>query len=52
MARMLELDEAKKFKKNGTFEKAAFLFGEISEICKEIEGTPLTSNLFLDNLGN
>ncbi len=52
MARMLELEEAKKYKKNGTFEKAAFLFGEISDLCKEIEGTPLISSIFLDNLEN
>ncbi|KKN40649.1 hypothetical protein LCGC14_0731350 [marine sediment metagenome] len=52
MARMLELDEAKKYKKNGTFDKAAFLFGEISQLCKEIEGTPLPSATFLENLGN
>ncbi len=52
MARMLELEEAKKYKKNGTFERAAFLFGEISQVCKEIEGTPIPSNVFLDNLGN
>ena len=52
MARMLELEEAKKYKKNGTFERAAFLFGEISQLCKEIEGTSTPSSAFLENLGN
>ena len=52
MTRMLELEEAREYKKNGTFEKAAFLFGEISQLCKEIEGNQLPSNTFLENLGN
>jgi len=52
MTQMLELEEAKKYKKDGTFEKAAFLFGEISQHCKEIEGISIPSNSFLENLGN
>jgi len=52
MTRMFELEEAKKYKSDGTFEKAAFLFGEISQHCKEIEGISIPSNSFLENLGN
>jgi len=50
--RMLKMDEAKDLRKNGTIEKAALLFGKISELCKEIESTSLPENLSLDNLGN
>ncbi len=52
MAKMIELEEAKKYKKDGTFEKAAFLFGEISQLCTEIEGNQMPSSTFLENLGN
>jgi hypothetical protein len=41
---MLEMEEAKIYKKNGTFEKAANLFGEISEYCRELEGSHSLSN--------
>ena len=40
---MLEMEEAKLYKKNGTFDKAASLFGEISEYCKQLEGNYLLS---------
>ena len=36
---ILEMEEAKIYKKNGTFEKAASLFGEISEYCKQLESS-------------
>ena len=49
---MLKMEEAEQYKKNGVFEKAASLFGEISVLCKEIENEPPSLNLFLDNLGN
>ena len=49
---MLEMEEAEQYKRNGVFEKAASLFGEISVLCKEIENKPPSLNLFLDNLGN
>jgi len=49
---MLEMEEAEQYKKNGVFEKAASLFGEISILCKEIENDSPSLNLFLDNLGN
>jgi hypothetical protein len=35
---MLEMEEAKIFRQNGTFTKAAELLGEISDSCKELEG--------------
>ena len=34
----MELEEAKIYKKNGTLERVASLFGEIAENCKELEG--------------
>ncbi|MFX0082321.1 MAG: hypothetical protein ACFE94_11280 [Candidatus Hodarchaeota archaeon] len=49
---MLDMEEAEKYKKNGVFQKAASLFGEISVFCKEIENDSPSLNLFLDNLGN
>ena len=38
---ILDMEEAKLFKQNGTFEKAADLLGEISENCREIEDSYL-----------
>jgi len=52
MNKMIKMEEAKEFKKNGTFNRAAFLFGEISNLCKEIEDSSLPSNTFIENLGN
>ncbi len=45
-------EEAKKYKKDGTFERAASIFGEISNICKEIEGNEIPDSTFLQNLSN
>ena len=52
MDKMLQMDEAPKYKANGTFQKAASLFGEISDLCKEIENNSLPPSTFLENLGN
>ena len=52
MDKMIKMEEAKEFKKNGTFNRAAFLFGEISDLCKEIENGSSTESTFLENLGN
>jgi hypothetical protein len=49
---MMEMEEAKKYRENGTFEKAASLFGAISLLCKEIEKDTPSLDLFLDKLGN
>ena len=34
----MELEEAQIYKKNGTLERVASLFGEIAQNCKELEG--------------
>ena len=34
----MELEEAQIYKKNGTLERVASLFGEIANNCKELEG--------------
>lgn len=34
----MELEEAQIYKKNGTLERVASLFGEIAESCKQLEG--------------
>jgi hypothetical protein len=52
MDKMIKMEESKEFKNNGTFDRAARLFGEISELCKEIETNSLPSNTFLETLGN
>ncbi|MHA2269612.1 MAG: hypothetical protein ACXAB8_17590 [Promethearchaeota archaeon] len=52
MDKMLQMEEANKFKADGTFERAASLFGEISDLCKEIENSSLPPNSFLESLGN
>jgi hypothetical protein len=52
MDKMIKMEEAKEFKKDGTFNKAAYLFGEISDLCKEIENKSSPSNTFLENLSN
>ncbi|MFW9873841.1 MAG: hypothetical protein ACFFG0_12105 [Candidatus Thorarchaeota archaeon] len=49
---ILEMEEAEQYKKNGVFQKAASLFGEISIHCKEIENDTPSLNLILDDLGN
>jgi len=38
----MEMEEAQIYKKNGTLERVASLFGEIAENCKELEGQYLT----------
>jgi hypothetical protein len=52
MDKMLKMDEANQYKVNGTFERAASLFGEISDYCKEIENSSIPPDTFLENLGN
>lgn len=52
MDKMLQMEEANKYKANGTFERAASLFGEISNLCKEIENNSLPPGNFLESLGN
>lgn len=52
MEEMVKMDETKKYRNNGMFERAGYLFGEISHICKQIENNPNPSNTFLENLGN
>ncbi len=52
MDKMIKMEEANEFKKNGTFDRAAYLFGEISDLCKEIETISTPSGTFLENLGN
>ena len=51
MDKMLKMDEANQYKVNGTFKRAASLFGEISDLCKEIENHSLPTS-FLESLGN
>ncbi len=52
MEKMLKMDEANQYKVNGTFEKAASLFGNISDLCMEIEESSLPTSAFLESLGN
>lgn len=52
MDKMLKMDEANQYKVNGTFKRAASLFGEISDLCKEIENNSLPPDTFLENLRN
>lgn len=49
---LLKMEEAKKYRENGTFDRVASLFGEISDLCKEIEYSYLTSSINFENLGN
>ncbi len=48
----LKMKEAKKYRENGTFERVATLFGDISELCQEIENSSLPTNINFENLGN
>ena len=52
MTRIAEMDEAKKYKNNGVFKRAGYIFNEISQICRKIEDNSFPSNTFLENLGN
>ena len=51
MDKMLKMDEANQYKVNGTIKRAASLFGEISDLCREIENNSLPTS-FLESLGN
>lgn len=51
MDKMLKMDEANQYKVNGTFKRAASLFGEISDLCREIDNNSLPTS-FLESLGN
>lgn len=48
---MIKSDEAKKYREDGTFTKAASLFGNIAKKCKELELYPLTEE-FLKEMKN
>lgn len=52
MNKIIKMEEAKEFEKNGTFNRAALLFGQISDLCKKIENISLPSGTFLEDLGN
>jgi hypothetical protein len=52
LSKMLKMEDAEQYKQDGSLERAASLFGEISELCKEIEKNHNPSDLFLENLGN
>ncbi|MFX1568816.1 MAG: hypothetical protein ACFFCV_10675 [Promethearchaeota archaeon] len=49
---LLKMEEAKTYREDGTFEKVASLFGEISDLCKEIEYSSPPVNINFENLGN
>ena len=49
---LLKMEEAKKYRENGTFERVASLFGKISDLCKEIEYNSTPININFENLGN
>ena len=38
---VIDMEEAKLYRQNGTFSKATTLLGEISDSCKELEGNYL-----------
>lgn len=52
LSKMLKMEDAKYLKQNGSLERVAALFGQISHLCKEIENKNSPSNDFLKNLGN
>ena len=49
--KVLKLEEAEEYKESGTLKKAASLFGEISNQCREITGISFSEN-FLKSLKN
>jgi hypothetical protein len=51
LEKLLELEEAKQYSRNGTLDKAALLFGEIAKQCNELQKSPY-SDEFLNNLEN
>ncbi len=48
---MIKLDEAQKYREDGTLLKIASLFGNIAKRCKEIELYPFSEE-FLNNIKN
>ena len=46
---MTELDDARKYREDGTFSKAASLFGSIARRCQDLELYPFTRE-FLNNI--
>ena len=48
---MLKLDEAQKYREDGTFIRIASLFGDIAKRCKEIEFYPFSEE-FLNSIKN
>lgn len=46
---MAKLDDARKYQEDGTFTKAASLFGSIAKKCQELELYPFTKE-FLNNI--
>jgi hypothetical protein len=49
--KMIKMEGANEFKKEGTFNRTTYLFGKISDLYKEIEHKFSPSNTFLENLG-
>lgn len=52
LSKLVKMPEAEDYKKNGDFEKAALLFGNISNLCEKIEDKSFPSMAFLEGLGN
>ncbi len=52
LIKMDKMPEAKEYKKNGSFERAALLFGKIYDLCEEIASNAFPSITFLKSLGN
>ncbi len=52
LSKLVKMPEAEDYKKNGAFEKAVLLFGNISDLCGEIEDSSFPSKTFLKSLGN
>ena len=51
LLKILKMEEADRYIKNGAIERAADLFGDISFLCKEIENDSQL-NISVDNLSN
>ncbi len=52
LSKMIKMPEAKEYKENGSFKRAATLFGRISDLCEKIESDNFPSHTFLESLGN
>ncbi len=52
LIKMIKMPEAEDYKKDGSFKKAASLFGKVSDLCEEIETSSFPSINFLKSLGN